>query len=125
MARKVLIVDDEEAIIIVLKASIEATTDWQVITSSSATKGISLAATEHPDVVLLDVSMPKVDGTQVFKTLQAEASTQDIPVVFLTAKARSSEQQALRSLGVAGVITKPFSPVTIAAQIKAVLGWEN
>ncbi len=125
MVRKVLIVDDEEAIIIVLKASIEATTDWQVITSSSATKGISLATTEHPDAVLLDVSMPKVDGTQVFKALQAEASTQDIPIIFLTAKARSSEQQELRALGVAGVITKPFSPLTIAAQIKQVLGWEN
>lgn len=125
MVRKVLIIDDEEAIIIVLKASIEATTDWQVITCSSATKGINMATTERPDAVLLDVSMPKVDGTQVFKALQAETSTQNIPVVFLTAKARSSEQQVLKGLGVAGVVTKPFSPVTISAQIKEILGWQD
>lgn len=125
MSQKVLIIDDEEAIIVVLKASLEATTDWQVITCASATEGISIAIAERPDAVLLDVSMPKVDGTQVFRALQTEASTRDIPVVFLTAKARISEQQALRSLGVAGVLTKPFSPVTIAAQIKEVLDWQN
>lgn len=125
MTRKVLVIDDEEAIIIVLKASLEATTNWQIITSSSATEGITLATTKHPDAVVLDVSMPKVDGTQVFKTLQAEASTQNIPVIFLTAKARDSEQQALKSLGVAGIIIKPFSPETIAAQIKEILGWQD
>lgn len=125
MSRKLLVIDDEEAIIIVLKASLEATTDWQVITCSSATKGISMATREHPDAVLLDVSMPKVDGTQVFRALQAEASTQTIPVIFLTAKARDSEQQELKALGVTGVIIKPFSPETIAMQIKEILGWED
>lgn len=125
MSRKVLVIDDEEAIIIVLKASLEATTPWQVITCSSATKGIATATAEHPDAVLLDVSMPKVDGTQVFKALQAEASTQDIPVIFLTAKARGSEQQTLKALGVAGIILKPFSPQTIAAQIKELLDWQE
>jgi len=123
--RKVLVIDDEEAIIIVLKASLEATTDWQVITCSSATKGITIATTERPDAVLLDVSMPKVDGTQVFKALQAEALTQNIPVIFLTAKARVSEQQTLKALGVSGIILKPFSPETIAAQIKEILGWKD
>mgnify|MGYP001791439143 CR=1 FL=1 len=125
MNRKVLVIDDEEAIIIVLKASLEATTDWQVITCSSATKGIAIATTERPDAVLLDVSMPKVDGTQVFKALQAEALTQNIPVIFLTAKARVSEQQILKALGVSGIILKPFSPETIAAQIKEILGWKD
>ncbi|MGD1864931.1 MAG: response regulator [Phormidesmis sp.] len=125
MSRKVLVIDDEEAIIIVLKASLEATTDWQVITCSSATKGIAIATTERPDAVLLDVSMPKVDGTQVFKALQAEALTQNIPVIFLTAKARVSEQQILKALGVSGIILKPFSPETIAAQIKEILGWKD
>ncbi|MEM9945015.1 MAG: response regulator [Cyanobacteria bacterium P01_D01_bin.36] len=125
MHRKVLVIDDEEAIVIVLKASLEATTDWQIITCSSATKGIAIATTEYPDIVLLDVSMPKVDGTQVFKALQTEALTQNIPVIFLTAKARVSEQQILKALGVSGIILKPFSPETIAAQIKEILGWKD
>ncbi len=125
MSRKVLVIDDEEAIIIVLRASLEATTDWQIITCSSATKGIEIAIAEHPDAVLLDVSMPKVDGTQVLKALQAEDSTQDIPVIFLTAKARDSEQKVLKALGVSGIIIKPFSPETIAALTKEILGWKD
>ncbi|MEO0644931.1 MAG: response regulator [Cyanobacteria bacterium J06650_10] len=125
MNRKVLVIDDEEAIIIVLKASLEATTDWQIITCSSATKGIAMATTEHPDAILLDVSMPKVDGTQVFKALQTEASTQNIPIIFLTAKAREAEQQALKALGAMGIIVKPFSPETIATKAKKILGWKN
>lgn len=125
MTRKIMVIDDEEAIIIVLKASIEATTDWQVITCSSSTEGTAVAAAERPNVILLDVSMPRVDGTEVLKALQAETTTQKIPVIFLTAKARASEQQALKSLGVAGVITKPFSPDAIANQVRSLLGWND
>ena len=125
MIRKIMVIDDEEAIIIVLKASIEATTDWQVITCSSATEGTAIAAAEQPNVILLDVSMPRVDGTEVLKALQTETATQKIPVIFLTAKARASEQQALKSLGVAGVITKPFSPDAIANQVRSLLGWND
>ena len=69
--------------------------------------------------------MPKEDRTQVFKALQTEALTQNIPVIFLTAKARVSEQQILKALGVSGIILKPFSPETIAAQIKEILGWKD
>ncbi|MGB3295941.1 MAG: response regulator, partial [Phormidesmis sp.] len=85
----------------------------------------AIATAEQPDAILLDVMMPRLDGKAVLKLLQAQAETQDIPVIFLTAQARTSEQEALRDLGVAGIVTKPFSPNTIATHIKTILGWSD
>lgn len=125
MARKILVIDDEEAIIIVVTAALEVTADWKVISTASAAAGIDLAKTLQPDAILLDVSMPKMDGTEVFRHLQKDAVTQQIPVIFLTAKARSSDQQSLIELGVAGIILKPFSPQTLAAKIRNILAWKD
>ena len=123
MIRKVLVIDDEEAITIIVKASLQVTAGWQVVTTSSAMDGIQIAQTEQPDAILLDVSMPKLDGTEVFKALQADEETRNIPVIFLTAKARASDQQALTALGAAGIILKPFDPEAIADNIREIVGW--
>ncbi len=82
-----------------------------------------MAASEQPDAILLDVMMPDFDGPATFRTLQQDDGTKNIPVIFLTAKAQAAEQRGLRELGAAGVISKPFDPMELAAQVSNILGW--
>lgn len=121
--KRILIIDDEQAIQAVASLSLKMEADWQVITANSGTEGIAIAAQEQPDAILLDVMMPILDGIETFKQLQQGPVTRNIPVILLTAKAQAAEQQQFQSLGVAGVITKPFNSLTLASQIAQVLGW--
>lgn len=125
MCRQVLVIDDEASIITIVKVALELTAGWLVVSTTSGEEGVVIAATEQPDAIILDVTMPKLDGKAVLKRLQAQAETQHIPVIFLTAQARGAEQTALKALGVAGIIIKPFSANTIATQIKALLNWSE
>ncbi len=125
MRRQILIIDDESSIITIVKVALEVTAGWQVLSATSGKEGIAIATIEQPDAIILDVTMPKLDGKAVLKLLQVQAETQNIPVIFLTAQAQASEQTALKALGVAGVIIKPFSPNTIATHIKTILHWPD
>ena len=120
-----MVIDDEASILVVVKTTLELTAGWEVITADSAVEGFEIAKREQPDVILLDVVMPELDGVTVLQKLQADPQTQSIPVIFLTAKARYDEQQTFKHLEVAGVIVKPFEPKTIADQIKALLDWDR
>ena len=121
--RRILIIDDEEAILAVTQLSLKMVAEWQVITAKSGSEGVIKAGEEQPDVVLLDVMMPQMDGITTFKQLQANAKTQAIPVILLTAKAQATEQRQYKEIGVAGVITKPFNSLTLANQIAKILDW--
>ena len=87
--------------------------------ASNGADAIVLAASEKPDAILLDVMMPGMDGPETLETLKVRAETVAIPVVFLTAKAMTSEIDRLRSLGAAGVITKPFDPLELGRLVRA------
>ncbi|EDX87862.1 hypothetical protein S7335_5573 [Synechococcus sp. PCC 7335] len=121
--RRLLVVDDEAAIRIILKATLELTAKWTILVAASGQEGMSMAQTEQPDAILLDVMMPNIDGITLFHQLKEQPTTQHIPVVFLTAQAREVERKQLERLGV-GVILKPFEPEKIAIQIQELLGWE-
>ena len=82
-----------------------------------------MAELEKPDAILLDVMMPLMDGIQTFKQLQQNPQTRSIPVILLTAKAQATEQEQFNTLGVVGVITKPFNSLTLASRIAQLLGW--
>ncbi|MEL6353143.1 MAG: response regulator [Cyanobacteria bacterium J06627_28] len=122
MSRTVLVIDDEQGIRIILKAALEFTAGWKVILASSGVEGMTAAQVDRPDAILLDVRMPGINGISLFHKLQAQASTKEIPVIFLTAQAREIERQELEELG-AGVILKPFEPEAIANQIRTLLNW--
>ena len=122
MNRRLLVVDDEAAIRIVLKASLELTAAWTILVAASGQEGMEVAQTEQPDAILLDVMMPNMDGITLFHQLKERATTQHIPVIFLTAQAREVERKQLELLG-NGVILKPFEPEKIASQIRELLGW--
>lgn len=124
MAKRILIIDDEETIQTVVQFGIRLAAGWEVITASSGATGIATAQAEQPDVILLDVMMPEMDGISTFKILQSHPETEQIPVIFLTAKAQAAERRQFDELGVSGVITKPFNSLNLPEQITKLLYWQ-
>ena len=123
MSRKILLVDDEDDIREVAQLSLEMTAGWEVHTASSGAEGVRVAASERPDAILLDVMMPEMDGPATARALKGAAETADIPIILLTAKVQAADRRRFDDLGVAGVLSKPFDPMELAAQVSAVLGW--
>ena len=120
----ILLIDDEETIQEVVQVGIEIETGWQVAIASSGIEGIAVAASQQPDAILLDVMMPEMDGISTLSQLKANTKTRSIPVIFLTAKTQAADKNLFQSLGVVGVITKPFNSMTLASRIARMLQWE-
>ena len=118
---KVLLIDDEDDIRKVARLSLARVGKMEVVDAAGGLEGVRRAEDESPDVILLDVMMPGLDGPSTLAALRSNAKTAGIPVVFLTAKAMPAEIERLRSLGVKGVLIKPFDPMTLPAQLRAVL----
>ncbi|PSR18598.1 two-component system response regulator [filamentous cyanobacterium CCP3] len=123
MSKRILVIDDELDIREVVCLSLEEFGGWQTDSAGSGWAGVQKAVTTAWDAILLDISMPDMDGFAVFSQLQAQPQTQTIPVVLLTAKVLPSDRDRFAALGVAGVITKPFNPVTVWQQVAQILGW--
>jgi two-component system, OmpR family, response regulator len=119
---KVLIVDDEPDIRRIARLSLARLGGMDVLEAADGDDGLRQARDETPDAILLDVMMPGRDGPSTLAALRVDPSTAAIPVVFLTAKAMPAELERLRSLGAVGVLTKPFDPMTLAADLRAALG---
>ena len=124
MTKRILIVDDEEDICDVLRAPLEEFGGWHTLTATSGMAGLQIARTQAIDAILLDISMPDMDGFQLCEALQTDPETQTIPVIVLTAKALPSDRRRFNDLDVIGVITKPFDPMTIWNQIAEILDWQ-
>lgn len=125
MSRKhlLLVVDDEDDIREVAGLSLDLTEGWTILTANSGASGMALAASWHPDAILLDVMMPDWDGPRTLRALQGMNLTESIPVIFLTAKVQESDRQRLMQMGVRGIIAKPFDPLTLGQQIRSLLSW--
>jgi CheY-like chemotaxis protein len=119
---KVLIIDDEEDTRSIASMSLSILGGLEVIEAESGNDGIIKAEQERPDVILLDMMMPVMDGSQTLVALQNNLGTKDIPVIFLTAKAMTSEIERLKRMGAVGVLTKPFDPTLLANQVRQILG---
>jgi CheY-like chemotaxis protein len=121
--RSILIIDDEDDIREVAALSLEATAGWQIFTAASGAEGMRIAAAQQPDAILMDVMMPGVDGPTTFRTMQQDPQISAIPVLLLTAKVQGADQRRFAGLGLAGILFKPFDPLTLAQQISETLGW--
>ena len=117
---KVLIIDDEDDVRKISHLSLGRVGGMEVIDASNSRDGLEIARREKPDLILLDVMMPDTDGPATLAALRAEPSTSSVPVIFLTAKAMTSEIERLKALGGLGVITKPFNPMKLAEQVRAI-----
>ena len=120
-----LVVDDDDSVREVTQMALELVAKWHVLAATGGAAAITLAQEHRPDAVLLDLMMPVVDGRATFEALRADERTRDIPVILLTAKLQVGETQAWDDMAVAGVISKPFSPMTLGAEVAAMLGWED
>ena len=121
--RQVLVVDDDDMLREVAKVSLEMVGGWRVSTASSGSEACRVALAEQPDALLLDVMMPGMDGPSTVLALQREPGTRDIPVIFLTAKVGGEGHAQWDDLAIAGVIPKPFDPMTLPSEVRRLLGW--
>ena len=122
-AKRILVIDDEPEIREIVRVSLELVGGWKVASTGSAREGLTLAADQIPDAILLDVMMPDMDGPTAFQALQADPETRAIPVILLTAKVQASDLRRFERLGVAATIAKPFDPLTWPSQVADALGW--
>lgn len=120
--KQILVIDDENDIQEVARLSLQLTENWIVMSANSGAAGALLALSEEPDAILLDVMMPDMDGPSTLRVLQQQGAT--IPVIFLTAKVQPADRQKFMQLGVRGIISKPFDPLTLGQQIREMLAWE-
>lgn len=125
MPKRILIIDNELHIQEVAQICLETVAGWEVLTAASGKEGLEKAAVEQPDAILLDVMMPDMDGPTTLRKLQANSSTQNIPVIFLTAKVQASDRRRYAEMGIQSVIAKPFDPLKLADQVAESLGWEG
>jgi CheY-like chemotaxis protein len=118
-ALRVLYVDDEPDIREVVEISLSLDPDFVTQSCDSGQEALAIAADWSPDLILLDVMMPVMDGPATLARLRDDAQTTGIPVVFMTARAQTRELDHFRSLGAVGVIPKPFDPMTLAASVRS------
>lgn len=117
---KILIVEDEENIRQLVRYNLEKE-GFQVIEAADGLQGQKMAKTEKPDLVLLDLMLPEMDGLEVCRTLKGAAGTSALPIIMLTAKSEEIDKVIGLELGADDYMTKPFSPRELVARVKAVL----
>lgn len=120
---QILLVEDDDDIREVAELALSSSGGFEVATCGSGAEAHDAAAEFGPDLVLLDVMMPEVDGMTVLDELRDDPETASIPVVFLTARAQPDEVEQYRDRGVADVIVKPFDPVELPDRVRD--AWER
>lgn len=120
---KILLVDDEPDIHEVAKMSLEIVGGFEIETCNSGKEAISRVGDISPDLILMDVMMPEMNGPDAFSEMQNNGSVDDIPVVFMTAKVQPDEVNSYKEMGAAEVIAKPFDPMTLADRVRAI--WDS
>ncbi|MEW6498801.1 MAG: response regulator [Cyanobacteriota bacterium] len=122
---QILVVDDEEFLRELVQACLEDLGGWETLAAGSGAECLQLVQKERFDAIVLDVSMPGMDGYEVYERLQSNPMTRSIPVILLTAKVLPSDRARFAQMGVAGVIAKPIEPTTLTEEIAELLGWNE
>jgi two-component system OmpR family response regulator len=117
---RILFVEDDPDILSVGQLALEGVGAFQVVACSSGSEALAVAPTFAPDLILLDVMMPVMDGPETLRQLRASAATSATPVVFMTAKVQRHEVEQYLALGAVNVIAKPFDPMTLATAIREI-----
>jgi two-component system, OmpR family, alkaline phosphatase synthesis response regulator PhoP len=122
--RRVLVIDDEQAIRLVVEACLVDIGGWEVIGAGSGPEGLALAEQGSIDGILLDVSMPGMDGIETLSRLKENPHTAHIPVVLLTAKVLTEDRELFAHLSIVTTMPKPFDPLTLVDQLAVAFGWQ-
>lgn len=121
--KKILYAEDELDIQVIVDAIIKNMSDYEIKFCNNGQEVLDVVEDYNPDLILLDVMMPEVDGLTAFHRLQENPNTKNIPVIFMTAKAQVHEVQNFSKIGVIGIITKPFDPMQLCSNIEEI--WEK
>jgi two-component system cell cycle response regulator DivK len=116
----VLIVEDNETNM-KLSSFLLETADYSVLMATTAEMGVAIAREQHPDLILMDIQLPGMDGLQATALLKADAATRDIPVLALTALAMKGDEERIRAAGCDGYIAKPLDYKAFLGEVKATL----
>jgi two-component system alkaline phosphatase synthesis response regulator PhoP len=117
---RILVVDDENAIRLICRLNLQ-TAGFDTLEAGDGATALELARAEHPDLVLLDIMLPEVDGWAVAEEMAADPDTREIPILFLTARSEPTDISRGHELGGVGYVTKPFDPVALTETVSKVL----
>ncbi|WP_269619651.1 response regulator [Zhongshania sp. BJYM1] len=120
---KIMYVEDEPDIRLVAEIALKQVAGFDLKICSDGYEGLDEIGNFKPQLVLLDVMMPGMDGPQLLKRIKEMPEFADIPIVFMTAKAQADEVEKLKKMGAENVITKPFNPMTLGNEIRTI--WQN
>jgi two-component system, cell cycle response regulator len=121
MAKKILVVDDSQAFSILEQKMLQIR-GYATIHASDGAAAFKMAVAEHPDLILLDIQMPVMDGVQTLAALKREPTTRDIPVVIVTTIGREKDRDILVKGGAADLLPKPIDGLTLVRKIKSLIG---
>lgn len=122
---KILIVDDDPSIRQATQLLLDIFTGWETLVAASGLEGLVVAQREQPDAILLDLTMPGMDGVTTLQHLQANPATQPIPVILFTSAAQLFEQELVARLPITGIIPKPFEATELVEQLRSLLNWNE
>lgn len=120
MGKKILIVDDELNILTMVEARLTGN-GYDVITASDGQEGLAKARAENPDLIILDIMLPKLDGYKVCRMLKFDEQHKHIPIILLSARTQESDQEVGKQQGADAYITKPFQQEVLLGKIKELL----
>lgn len=120
---RILYVEDDADIREIVTMSLEMLGEFQVAACDSCANALDLVEEFNPDLLLLDVMMPDVDGPATLQVLREHVSAESAPAIFITAKVEAGEMASYRHMGVLGVIVKPFDPMILSGQIEEI--WQR
>jgi len=120
---RITYVEDEPDIREVAQIALETLGGFTLDICSSGAEALEKASAFRPDLILLDVMMPDMDGIETYKRLKSLPQLRDTPIIFMTAKAQAHEVASYNALGALGIITKPFDPISLGDEIQSI--WEN
>jgi CheY-like chemotaxis protein len=125
IGKQILIVDDQEHLRELIQLCLEDLAGWNTLVVESGQECLQILQTERPNAILLDLSMPGMDGFAVYDRLQSDPITRSIPVILLTARVLSSDMAEFAEMAVAGVIRKPFEVTSLPEKVAEILGWDD
>ncbi|MFN2389453.1 MAG: response regulator transcription factor [Actinomycetota bacterium] len=111
-SKRILVCDDDPSILTFVEVNLELE-GYEVYSASGGEEAVRIATSERPDLVILDVMMPRMDGYEACERLKQDDSTKDIPVIFLSARAQQADIERGQACGVSDYITKPFDPMEL------------
>jgi len=121
VAKRILLVDDEEQLLQLVKMRLEASS-YEVLTASDGQEGLEKAQKEKPDLIILDLMLPRMDGYKVCAFLKRDRRFNNIPIIIFTARAQQSDAKLGEEVGANAYLTKPFEAQTLLAKVKELLG---